>query len=99
TRTAGRRRLWRAASPSRQRRPEPTEGVRRGARARSLRSTDRGAARHGLPARSSVAREMGRKTPLYDRHTALGARIVAFAGWDMPLDYGSQIEEHHTVRR
>ena len=38
------------------------------------------------------------KTALYESHVALGARIVDFAGWDMPLHYGSQIEEHHAVR-
>jgi aminomethyltransferase len=42
---------------------------------------------------------MGRRTPLYDLHTAAGARTVDFGGWDMPVDYGSQIEEHHAVRR
>ncbi len=38
------------------------------------------------------------KTPLYDAHVALGARIVDFGGWNMPVNYGSQIEEHHAVR-
>jgi aminomethyltransferase len=42
---------------------------------------------------------MGLKTPLYDTHVAQGAKIVDFGGWDMPLHYGSQIEEHHAVRR
>jgi aminomethyltransferase len=42
---------------------------------------------------------MGRRTPLYELHHSLGARIVDFGGWDMPLHYGSQIEEHHAVRR
>jgi aminomethyltransferase len=42
---------------------------------------------------------MGLKTPLYDTHVAHGAKIVDFGGWDMPLHYGSQIEEHHAVRR
>ena len=42
---------------------------------------------------------MGLRTPLYDLHAALGARIVDFGGWDMPVNYGSQIEEHHAVRR
>lgn len=42
---------------------------------------------------------MGNRTPLYDTHFAAGARIVDFAGWDMPIHYGSQIEEHHAVRR
>ncbi len=42
---------------------------------------------------------MGSKTPLYDCHVAAGARIVDFGGWDMPVNYGSQKEEHHAVRR
>jgi glycine cleavage system T protein (aminomethyltransferase) len=42
---------------------------------------------------------MGLKTPLYDKHVEAGARVVDFGGWDMPLHYGSQIEEHHAVRR
>ncbi|MHB8405547.1 MAG: glycine cleavage system aminomethyltransferase GcvT [Gammaproteobacteria bacterium] len=42
---------------------------------------------------------MGKRTPLYDTHVAAGARIVDFGGWDMPVNYGSQIEEHHAVRR
>lgn len=42
---------------------------------------------------------MGLRTPLYDQHVALGARMVDFGGWDMPVHYGSQIEEHHAVRR
>nr|VFJ90952.1 MAG: aminomethyltransferase [Candidatus Kentron sp. H]VFJ92098.1 MAG: aminomethyltransferase [Candidatus Kentron sp. H]VFJ98670.1 MAG: aminomethyltransferase [Candidatus Kentron sp. H] len=43
--------------------------------------------------------EMMKYTPLRDSHIALGARMVDFAGWNMPLHYGSQIEEHHQVRR
>jgi aminomethyltransferase len=42
---------------------------------------------------------MERKTALYEQHLAAGARMVEFAGWQMPLHYGSQIEEHHQVRR
>jgi aminomethyltransferase len=42
---------------------------------------------------------MGQKTPLYETHVQQGAKIVDFGGWDMPLHYGSQIEEHHAVRR
>jgi aminomethyltransferase len=42
---------------------------------------------------------MGHRTPLYDTHVASNAKIVDFGGWDMPLHYGSQIEEHHGVRR
>jgi aminomethyltransferase len=41
---------------------------------------------------------MGNKTPLYQVHLELGAKLVDFAGWDMPLHYGSQIEEHRRVR-
>lgn len=42
---------------------------------------------------------MGLRTPLYHDHRSLGARIVPFAGWDMPLKYGSQLQEHHAVRK
>jgi len=41
---------------------------------------------------------MGLRTPLYDMHLALGAKMVDFNGWDMPLHYGSQVDEHHHVR-
>lgn len=41
---------------------------------------------------------MGSKTPLYDKHLEAGARIVDFSGWELPLHYGSQKEEHHAVR-
>lgn len=41
---------------------------------------------------------MGQRTPLYDAHLAAGARLVDFGGWDMPVHYGSQVEEHHAVR-
>jgi len=39
-----------------------------------------------------------RRTPLYDAHVAAGARMVDFTGWEMPIHYGSQIDEHHHVR-
>jgi aminomethyltransferase len=42
---------------------------------------------------------MTRSTILNDAHRALGAKMVDFGGWDMPLHYGSQVEEHHLVRR
>ncbi|HEY5020203.1 MAG TPA: glycine cleavage system aminomethyltransferase GcvT [Steroidobacteraceae bacterium] len=42
---------------------------------------------------------MGRHTCLFDLHVSLGARMVDFGGWDMPVSYGSQIEEHHAVRQ
>src|SRR3954452_5516518 len=38
------------------------------------------------------------RTPLHDRHVALGARMVPFAGWDMPVQYEGVIQEHRTVR-
>ena len=41
---------------------------------------------------------MGHHTPLYDQHVAENAKLVDFAGWDMPIDYGSQIAEHKAVR-
>jgi len=39
------------------------------------------------------------QTPLHALHVALGGKMVPFAGWEMPLHYGSQMEEHHAVRR
>ncbi|MBI5886127.1 MAG: glycine cleavage system aminomethyltransferase GcvT [Deltaproteobacteria bacterium] len=39
-----------------------------------------------------------KKTPLYDTHVALGARMVEFAGWQMPVQYSGVIEEHLAVR-
>lgn len=39
------------------------------------------------------------KTPLHDAHVEAGARMVEFAGWEMPIRYGSLVEEHHAVRR
>ena len=39
-----------------------------------------------------------KKTPLYDEHVRLGAKIVPFAGWLMPVQYSSIVEEHQTVR-
>ena len=41
---------------------------------------------------------MPQRTPLYEAHVAAGARMVDFGGWEMPINYGSQIEEHHKVR-
>ena len=42
---------------------------------------------------------MTNKTALYDCHVAAGAKLVDFASWRMPIHYGSQIEEHHSVRQ
>ncbi len=41
---------------------------------------------------------MPQRTPLYDQHVGAGARVVDFAGWEMPLHYGSQLAEHQAVR-
>lgn len=42
---------------------------------------------------------MTNKTVLHAKHIEAGAKMVDFFGWDMPINYGSQIEEHHAVRR
>jgi aminomethyltransferase len=42
---------------------------------------------------------MPKATPLNAIHREAGARMVDFGGWDMPVNYGSQVEEHHAVRR
>lgn len=42
---------------------------------------------------------MGNRTPLFEAHVAAGAKIVDFGGWDMPLHFGSQLDEHHRVRQ
>jgi aminomethyltransferase len=42
---------------------------------------------------------MTQKTILNATHRALGAKMVDFGGWDMPLNYGSQIDEHHAAPR
>ena len=42
---------------------------------------------------------MGQRTPLYAQHIAAGAKLVDFAGWEMPIHYGSQLQEHYHVRQ
>ena len=42
---------------------------------------------------------MANKTVLFNKHLEANAKMVDFHGWDMPLNYGSQIEEHHAVRQ
>ncbi len=44
-------------------------------------------------------RNMAQRTALYDLHLAAGAKLVDFAGWDMPVQYSSLIEEHEAVRQ
>ena len=41
---------------------------------------------------------MTRKTALFNAHVAMGGKMVDFAGWQMPLNYGSQVQEHQSVR-
>jgi aminomethyltransferase len=41
---------------------------------------------------------MGKRTPLFEAHVKAGAKMVDFAGWDMPIHYGSQLQEHERVR-
>ncbi|NGY04617.1 glycine cleavage system aminomethyltransferase GcvT [Solimonas terrae] len=42
---------------------------------------------------------MLKKTALHAEHVRLGAKLVDFAGWDMPIQYASQLDEHHAVRQ
>lgn len=42
---------------------------------------------------------MANKTVLHAKHLEAGAKMVDFHGWEMPINYGSQIEEHHAVRK
>jgi len=42
---------------------------------------------------------MSLKTPLYDKHIEMGGKMVDFAGWQMPVHFGSQIDEHNSVRQ
>jgi len=50
------------------------------------------------PNTSPEAGEVLRRTPLYECHRELGARMVGFAGWEMPVQYAGVIEEHRAVR-
>src|SRR3954465_2631038 len=47
---------------------------------------------------SSPSAEL-KKTPLNSVHRRLGARMVDFSGWDMPVQYSGLVDEHHTVRK
>ena len=51
-----------------------------------------------MTASSSGPSDVAGHTPLFDAHVRARARIVPFAGWEMPLHYGSQVAEHHAVR-
>src|SRR6187431_88690 len=69
-------------------------------------STRSASPRSAWPARARVRGRMAigsdstlLKTALYDRHVAAGARLVPFAGWEMPVQYTGIKEEHVAVRR
>jgi aminomethyltransferase len=47
---------------------------------------------------TDAATERLKRTPLYDEHRALGARLVEFSGWEMPVQYSGILEEHRAVR-
>jgi aminomethyltransferase len=47
---------------------------------------------------ASENRDALRRTPLYEAHRAAGAKLVPFAGWEMPVQYAGVIDEHRTVR-
>ncbi|MEJ4113398.1 glycine cleavage system aminomethyltransferase GcvT [Corynebacterium kroppenstedtii] len=51
-----------------------------------------------MTAQPESGRITPQKTALYDVHEALGARFTDFGGWDMPLKYGSELDEHRAVR-
>jgi len=42
---------------------------------------------------------MTKRTPLYEQHIKCQGKMVDFGGWEMPIHYGSQINEHHIVRQ
>ncbi len=46
-----------------------------------------------------MSKTPAKRTPLHDRHVAHGARMVPFAGWDMPVQYSGLIDEHMAVRK
>jgi aminomethyltransferase len=52
----------------------------------------------GSDTSSDKPEQISRKTPLHDRHLSLGARMVPFAGWEMPVHYSGILNEHKAVR-
>src|SRR5206468_4045448 len=54
--------------------------------------------RSGASLASSLMAQTLQRTPLYEKHVALGARMVPFAGWEMPVQYDGVIPEHRAVR-
>src|ERR1700675_436328 len=80
---------------------DPPKGSRACRSVQSLRSQGQRGKAHRCLCRLFFRREvaMGLKTALHDTHLLQGAKIVDFGGGEMPLPHGSQIEEHHAVRR
>jgi aminomethyltransferase len=52
-----------------------------------------------MTSNSSTNSSAAQRTALYEEHVSAGGKMVDFAGWEMPINYGSQIEEHHQVRK
>src|SRR5579864_2002504 len=52
-----------------------------------------------LFAPSYAAPQMLKRTPFYDFHLSMGAKLVDFAGWEMPIMYRGIVEEHEQTRR
>ena len=52
----------------------------------------------GETAHATESQDSLKRTPLFDRHVGLGARIVPFAGWEMPVQYSGILAEHRAVR-
>ena len=65
------------------------------------RAPDRGprASRHRAHAAPHDGGRLMRRTSLYDRHAAAGARLIEFGGWEMPVQYAGILEEHRAVRQ
>jgi aminomethyltransferase len=90
--------FWRAVDESVH--PPKGSGARRLISQVTGQKGGRRVAHRGAPAvRYFLEKPVGRHTPLFKLHQELGARVVDFGGWDMPVQYSSQIGEHHAVRR
>src|ERR671928_230792 len=61
-------------------------------------AVEAGAAPLAAPLASAAPMQTLLRTPLYERHVELGARLVPFAGWEMPVQYEGVIAEHLAVR-
>lgn len=85
--------LWRAFASRR-----TTDEAEAACRFRTFRSPDRVRAVRTDTSRYRQNR-MLKHTALHAEHVRLGARLVDFAGWDMPIQYQSQLDEHHAVRQ